>query len=138
MFKKSKVLLWGFAGVIPAWLLLAAAEELLRGLSGILLTFGSTFGLGIAETEQYAVIVEQLQDAKIRLPIFMAVIFCCAAGVLTAWVLGKTEKKLCLRITLAVLFWVCFVPVLFIGVLWFTQVNGIRFGAVLRCVLALL
>ena len=138
MLKKAKMLLWGFAGVIPAWLLLAAAEKLLRGLNGILLTFGSSFGLATAETEQYAVIVEQLQGAQIRLPIFLTVIFCCAAGVLTAWMLGKTERRLCWRITLAVLFWACFVPVLFIGILWFTQVNGIRFGAVLRCALALL
>ena len=135
MCNKLKALLWGLLGVIPAAVLLALVKGLLHGLDAVLSMIAPMVGLLHSETEEYALIVGQLKDAEIQPPVALTVLLCYAFAVLTAWLLHKTCKFCVLW---AVLLWIVLVPTLFVLTLWFTNVNTIAFGAVLKSAAALL
>ena len=135
MCNKMKTLFWGLWGVVPAAVLLAAAKCLLHGLDAVLAAAAPVVGLDAADTAQYGLIVHQLKEAEIHPPVALTVLLCYAFAVLTAWLLHK-KCKFC--VLWSVLLWVVLIPVLFVLTLWFTNVNTIAFGAVLKSAAALL
>ena len=137
MLKSKKWLLGALFGVIPAALLLLAAEHTLRSLGDLVLSVGAAFDLSASDVEMYSDIVGQLRDAVIRTPILPVILLCCAAAALTAkWLLKTGNRKP--RIVLSVLLWILFLLVMFLFTLAFTEVNTILFGLLLRSAAALL
>ena len=135
----KKWMLFALVGIVPAAAVLFAAERMLRGAASIMQFLGSIFELSAAEIEQFSMILGQLNDADIRLPIILIVLLSGAFCALTAWLLNVVhEGKRGVRMIFSVLLWVILVPVLFCVTLWFTEVNSIQFGLVLRSAAALL
>ena len=130
---------FALVGIVPAAAMLFAAECLLRGAASVLQFLGPVFEMSASEIEQFSMILGQLNDAEIRLPFVLIVLLSCVFCALTAWVLYRVQKgKRGVRIALTVLLWVILLPVLFSVTLWFTEVNSIQLGMVLRSAAALL
>ena len=137
MLKSKKWLLGALFGVIPAVLLLFAAEHMLRSLGDLVSSVGAAFDLSASDIDMYSNIVGQLQDAVIRTPVLPVILLCCFVSVLTAkWLLKAGNRKP--RIILSVLLWILFLLVMFMFTLVFTEVNTILFGLLLRSAAALL
>lgn len=127
------------------WIVLAAALALalitggmtvllLRSAGNVVRVAGSVFH---TEVEEYALIMDQLKSAQIRLPFVLRAILCLAGGswigqLLCAGIKGTDEKVQKSRI--AVCAGICVVMILCIGAatLWLAEVNGIRFGTAVR------
>lgn len=136
--KKSKEWLLGaLFGLIPAALLLFGTEYLLRNLSSIAASVMPMLDIPMSEAENYIMVLDQLRDAEICMPIPAVLLICCCAAALTAKFLSEATKKNP-RIALAVVLWIICLPLLFVLTLLFTEVNTILFGTVLRSLAAFL
>lgn len=93
---------------------------LIRNLSGIIRTV-------TGEDSTIAAVFSQLKTARIR-PAVLAPLAAWAAFFFLSDKFGLKPLPRCL---IAVLLWL----VLFFAVLWFTRVNGIRFGSVVKSLL---
>ena len=110
------------AGVVPAALVVLAAEKLLRSLGGLIEAVGARVdGSVSADIIMFGEIFGQIRMAKMDMPWIAVGIVCCLLALMTA--------KLIRRRWIKVLLWVFVLLAAFAGTLWFTDVNDIRFGA---------
>lgn len=86
----------------------------------------------------YAVIFDQLQHAKLTLPVFLNSLLSFLYSTLILRIgrnpqdAKNSKKHLILRICFILLITIVFLPFLFVITLWFTRVNEIQFGIVTR------
>ena len=111
---------------------------LIHKLGAIIRSVGGWLGLG-KDTETFATIFDQLLDAEVDLPSWLLLILC----LLFVWGLlryfkfltpKKKSKKFIFTLGIALgIFWIL-VAVMVIGIvtLWFTDVNEVQFGTVIR------
>lgn len=156
-FRKTENLRCLLPGLLPGLLLTAANSAaviwLLRHIGWLIVTFGEDLGLRKTKVRQFSAIFGQLAKADITLPLLLTFLLCLALGLLVCRIAcgrlicrltpGKSvsEKPLPaspalshkkIRLAAAVsLCLILFIPVLVLT-LWFTKVNGLRFGIVLR------
>lgn len=136
MKKLLKFLTALLAGVLCARLAAFGAELLLRGLGNLIGAFGASLGLRASEAAEYAAILGQLRSAAIETPVLPMLIACCASMLLTSRIVySRRAKRTPLRILTAAVIWLLLLLPLTFACLWFTHVNGLRFGTVIRVLL---
>ena len=139
-----RVLLRFIHGIVLTVLVLITSVCFLRNIGSLILLLGSAAGLEDAEITQFATIFEQLKTASLGLPCFLTGILCLALG----WIGCRIARGSAVtetvprykgfRTAAAILLWIIMVLPLFVLTLWFTNVNGIRFGTVLRVLFSII
>lgn len=88
------------------------------------------FGLDSKTADHIGQVLGQLRHSTIRSPWLLTAAICGVLGYLVSRILSR-KKRIVTAVTLAV---VLLLP-MFLGVLWFTQINGIMVGKLLLSVL---
>ena len=131
----KKIIIGGFGLSLAIGL---GISMLIHKLGAIIRNIGGLIGLG-KDTETFAAIFDQLREAKVDLPSWLLLIFC----VLLVWGMIRyfkflNPKKVNKKVIYAVgIFWGILwilVAVILIGIvtLWFTNVNEVQFGIVVK------
>ncbi len=124
-------------GVCLALYIGLSCSLLLHNLGAMLNALGESLGLG-NDAEMYARIFAQLKDAKLDLPSLPLLLLSIAMTTGLARLLGGkegkkiTRKSRILRSIATILIAFLGFAIILLITLWFTDVNGIRFGTVIR------
>lgn len=132
--KRKNLLPAAAASLLTSVFCTAVPTVFIRNIGSLIQSAGQLFGLNYSEIKQFGEIFDQLKDASVLPPYWLtALIF--AAGIAAAlWALSGTKR----RLTAVAVVWILLLIPLTVLLLWFTLVNGLRFGTVISALIRLL
>lgn len=128
-------------GVVMTVIFGALVAALFQIITPVLRAVGPSFGLDPYELIYYSQITDQFCTAELDIPLLLTGTLCMALSFLTGRIAhgpAAAEQKPArhgLRIAAAILLWIILFLPIFAVTLYFTDVNTIRFGTVLKFLL---
>ena len=131
----KKLLFSLLPGAAAAVIAVVLSQQFLLHIGDIVRWVGGVAGLKKSDIVLYVSIFSQLQDAVLVSPWIPALMICCGANVLLAWLIrGGRIRRMIINIGVCILLLIPAVA----AALWFTTVNGVMLGDMIRLLIPIL
>ncbi|MBR6789659.1 MAG: hypothetical protein IKM31_02185 [Oscillospiraceae bacterium] len=105
-----------------------------RNMGGLIRLLGGPLGLGASEVKQFSAIFDQLKEASVLPPLWLAALVLLGGFFAALRAIAGGKRRRAVIVTLWILL---LLPLAFLS-LWFTHVNDLRFGIVISALIRLI